>query len=74
MYSHNGGTLTVYPIFGNYPLKDHPYEIFLRERIFFHKFQSFDALFSNVVSGDGAMFQQAVMEFIEITETLDQYK
>ena len=71
MYLTQGGTLTQFGEFGCDPLRNRADLIHRREVYFFSKHPISD-MFSNVVSGDGALFSHAIIDFIRVTKSLEQ--
>ena len=69
-YRSQGGNLTQFGLFGADPLCNRPDLIRQRETYFVSSHPSFDDIFSNVVTGDGLLFQEAVIDYIRITKSL----
>ena len=70
MYLTQGGTLVQFGLFGCDPLRDRADLIHRREVYLFSNHPTFNDMFSNVVSGDGALFSQAIIDFIRVTKSL----
>ncbi len=73
MYRTQGGELTEFGLFGCDPLCDRADLIHRREVYFFSTHPTFEDIFSNAVSGDGTMFRQALLDFIRVTKSLQQF-
>lgn len=67
MYRTQGGELG---IFGCDPLKDRADLVQRREAYFLSAHPTFQDIFSNVVSGNGARFYDALLDFIRVTKSL----
>lgn len=68
MYHSQGGALTQYSLFGCDPLRNRADLIEIREMHFCSTYCSFE-IFSNVVSQDGALFGEAIIDFIRMTKS-----
>ena len=63
-----GGSLAQF--FGIDPLYNRADLIWQRETYFISSHSSFDDMFSNAVTGDGLLFHDALLNFIQITKSL----
>lgn len=69
MYHSHGGALTQYGLFGCDPLRNRADLIQRGEVHFSSTHCSFEEMFSNVVSQDGALFREAILDFIRVTKS-----
>ena len=67
MYEASGGHLSHESLFGVDPLLQHPQEQRYRIRDFHIRYNSFDAIYHNVVSGNGEEFNRAIVYFRDLT-------
>lgn len=70
LYRSQGGSLVQFGLFGVDPLHNRADLIWQRETYFFSPRSSFDDIFSNVVTGDGSLFREAILDFITVTKSL----
>lgn len=73
LYENAGGKLTHECCFGKDPLQGSVQVIRRRESKFRIENPSFDMIFDNLVSGDGSLFENAVLSFMQITDSLTQH-
>lgn len=73
-YENAGGQLTRECCVGLDPLMGNDEAIQRRERMFMGENPSFDVIFNNVhvTAGGGSLFEDAVLSFIRITNTIAQ--
>ena len=70
LYRLQGGSLVQFGMFGVDP-HNRPDLIWQRESYFSSCHPSFDDIFSNVVSAYGSFFQEALLDFIRVTKSLE---
>lgn len=73
LYENAGGKLTRECCFGIDPLQGNAEAIRRRESKFITENPAFDIIFDHLVSGDGDLLENAVLSFIQITDSLTQH-
>ena len=71
-YVDQGGSITAFGTFGYDPIRSRLDLIHRRDALFASQNQSFDDIFSDVVSGNGYLLQQSILSFIRIIGSLEQ--
>ena len=71
MYTAQGRQLTEFGLFGSDPLRNSSDLIERRNRLFAFSNPEFSVIYSNIVSGDGNIFKNAIHSFISITASLE---
>ena len=71
-YEANGGTITPFGEFGRDPLKNRQDLVIRRDSLFAERNPPFTTMFSDVVSGNGGHFRNGILNFISLTELLEQ--
>lgn len=71
-YIDQGGSITQFGRFGVDPLRSRVDLIMRRDGLFASQNPSFDNIFSNVISGNGNLLQDSIVNFINITERMEQ--
>lgn len=72
MYEAIGGRLTRESTFGNDPLRDNPFLVGERERLFQESNPDVDYIHGNLANGYAVHFETAVLSFIDITKRLSR--
>ena len=67
MYEERGGQLTYWPEFGKDPLSSIQHLNAARIERFFQHFGDFSEMFSGLVNGHPAMFQNAILFYRDLT-------
>jgi len=67
MYEESGGQLTYWPEFGKDPLSSIPHLDIARNNRFCQQFGNFSEMFSGIVNGHTATFQNAVLHHRDLT-------
>ena len=70
-YREAGGHLTQFSVFGEDPLASDAIRVNQREEEFYHRYPTFDPIFSNTVNGYHSLFHEGLLYFIEL-KTLQQ--
>ena len=70
MFTAQGGSLTLHGLFGCDPLRDRQDLIQRRDQYFLSTHHSFGDIFSDIVSSDGDLLRNAILDFMRITESL----
>ena len=68
----NGGTVTAEHGFGSDPLEAYAEVQCLRECDFVHRYPSMGDVFESTLHGDGALFREALLYFISLTNAVSQ--
>lgn len=71
-YIDQGGSITQFGTFGVDPLRNRADLVIRRDALFEMQNPSFDVVFSNVVSGNGNLLQDCILNFISVTNSLEQ--
>lgn len=71
MYIAQGGQLTEFGLSGSDPLRNSSDLIGRRSSLFAFSNPEYSAIFSDIVSGDGILFRNAVHSFMSITTLLE---
>ena len=71
-YIDQGGSITQFGTFGVDPLRNRVDLVMRRDALFGTQNPSFDNVFSNVISGNGNLLQDSIVNFISVTERLEQ--
>ena len=72
MFTAQGGSLTLHGLFGCDPLRDRQDLIQRRDQYFLSTHHSFGDIFSDIVSSDGDLLRNAILDFMRITESLQR--
>ena len=70
IHQEGGGALTPEHSFGRDPLESNEELQSLRERDFYQRFPSIEAVFQSTLHSDGVLFRDAIHHFIHLTITL----
>lgn len=71
-YEVQGGQLTAVSNFGVDPLRNRPDLVIRRDQLLAESNPPFDAIFCNIVHGNGNNFKDCVLKFIDVTLNLEQ--
>jgi len=74
MFIAQGGSLTLHGLFGCDPLRDRQDLVQRRDQYFLSTHHSFVDIFSDIVSGDGDLFRNAILDLIRISVSLQCYE
>ena len=72
MYLEQGGDLTAFSVYGMDPLRNRQDLMLRRHGLFQERNPSWEQLFSNVITGDGKMLKDAILNFLHITKAFEQ--
>ena len=71
-YIDQEGSITQFGTFGVDPLRNRADLVIRRDALFEVQNPSFDVVFSNIVCGNGNLLQDCILNFISVTNSLEQ--
>ena len=73
MYLEQGGNLRAFSVYGRDPLRNRQDLMLRRDGLFHERNASWEEIFSSVINGDGLRLKEAILSFINITKSFEQF-